>query len=93
MISGPRSWGSSFVIKPVNGYNDVGIVIVDDGVDRFSGWKVRGAADVRALLDFKRIPPAVTRGTYYVETTVRGEPASLLPCCPAARRCEASRHA
>ena len=38
----PESWGCCFVLKPLHGYNSIGVSIIDHGVDRFTGWPVRG---------------------------------------------------
>ncbi|KAL1505067.1 hypothetical protein AB1Y20_008827 [Prymnesium parvum] len=69
----PASWGSSFVIKPLYGYNDAGIVLVDHGIDRFSGWEVRGRNDVMRLFRYLQFPTKITTRTYYVETLVLPE--------------------
>lgn len=38
----PATWGCCFAIKPLYGYNAIGIMLVDHGVDILTGWPVRG---------------------------------------------------
>ena len=38
----PKEWGCCFVIKPLHGYNDIGVMVVDHGVDVFTGWRLTG---------------------------------------------------
>jgi len=69
----PESWGCCFVIKPLHGYNDLGVVIVEDGFDRFSGWRMQGKQDVLDFFKFKSFPLKVISRTIYVETVIRPE--------------------
>ena len=70
----PRSWGCCFVIKPLYGYNDIGVFIVENGVDRFTGQRLVGRADLQRLIrdkhgTLRRLGPR----TIYVETLIRPE--------------------
>ena len=69
----PASWGRNFVLKPLYGYNDNAVVIVDNGRDRFTGAPIRGKHDVLQLFKHKTFPPKVTTRAYYAETIVRAE--------------------
>ena len=75
----PASWGCCFVLKPLFGYNDFGILLIENGVDRFSGTRLRGRRDV--IEHFRRSRPnyerKMTEQTIYVETVVRADPAEF----------------
>ena len=46
----PEEWGCCFAIKPLYGYADFGIMLVEHNVDRFSGAVLRGRDDVMRFL-------------------------------------------
>lgn len=68
----PTSWGCCFAIKPLYGYNDFGVMLIEDGVDRFTGAWIRGREDVLAHLRRKGVP-RLHRSTVYIETLIRPE--------------------
>ena len=49
-LAWPREWGDFFVVKPLSGYNDAGILLITNarskGYDRLTGRRVRGRTDV-----------------------------------------------
>ena len=70
----PKTWGCCFVIKPLRGYNDFGILLVEGGVDRFTGERVRGRDDVLRLIAKRpKYESRLTKATVYVESVVRPE--------------------
>ena len=72
----PLSWGCCFVLKPLFGFNDFGILIIENSVDRFTGKLVRGRQDVLSLLKQRpNYERRLTQQTIYVETIVRPEAA------------------
>ena len=70
----PDEWGCCFAIKPLYGYADFGIMLVENNVDRFSGALLRGRDDVLRHLRTQGVP-RLHRRTVYVETIVRPEAA------------------
>ena len=72
----PESWGCCFAIKPLYGFNDFGVMLVEHGVDRFTGAILGGREDVLEHLRTQGVPQ-LHRSTVYVETIVRPEAASF----------------
>ena len=70
----PEEWGCCFAIKPLYGYADFGIMLVEHNVDRFSGAVLRGRDDVMRFLRTQGVP-RLHRRTVYVETIIRPEAA------------------
>ena len=68
----PASWGCCFAIKPLYGYNDFGVMLVENGVERFTGTVLRGRDDVLRHLRRQGVP-RLRRSTVYVETLIRPE--------------------
>lgn len=68
----PPEWGCCFVIKPLFGFNDFGVMLIEDGIDRFTGVPLRGREDVLNHLRATNVPRLHKR-TVYVETVVRAE--------------------
>jgi hypothetical protein len=70
----PKRWGCCFAIKPLHGYNDIGVMLIDHGVEQFSGWPLRGRSDVLKLVRYKgwSYKKLMSR-SFYVETLVQGE--------------------
>jgi hypothetical protein len=60
----PVRWGCCFVLKPLYGFNGVGVILVQNGVDRISGWPVRGKHDVVNLLKWRGTGKQFTSRTY-----------------------------
>ena len=69
----PEAWGCCFVIKPLYGFNDFGVMVIEDGIDRFTGTVLEGRDDVARLLRKNNVPHRLLRKTIYVETIVRPE--------------------
>lgn len=79
----PKEWGCCFVIKPVYGYNDIGVMIVENGVDRFTGWPLRGREDAMKIVRYKEwIEVRAMSRTFIVETLIRGDQATFNSSAP-----------
>ena len=57
----PASWGCCFAIKPLYGFNDFGVMLVEDGVDRFTGEPLGGRDDVLRFLRKQGVPRLMRR--------------------------------
>lgn len=68
----PEEWGCCFVIKPLYGFNDFGVMLVENGYDRFTGMPLGGRADVINHLRATGVP-RLRKRTVYIETVVRAE--------------------
>ena len=68
----PPEWGCCFVIKPLYGFNDFGVMLIENGVDRFTGTPLGGRADVIEHMRATGVPRMHKR-TVYIETVVRAE--------------------
>ena len=68
----PTEWGCCFAIKPLYGFNDMAVMLIEHGIDRFTGARLRGREDVLTHLRQSNVPQ-LHRSTIYIETIIRPE--------------------
>ena len=77
--SWPHEWGRAFALKPLTGFSELGIMLLERNsrglmIDRFSGKRVRGRADV--LSHMRRTVGKnrkIAQSTFYIETLIRAD--------------------